>query len=118
MFFSVLQDEPNYDPNPTDLATLADDGIDVSFLDAFSPNAPVPELKSMSEILHVLATLLPKLLDQQNNRLVSRSRELINEAELSTAEQAQDALLKALKLTAPGAACSVEAIRKAMGISS
>merc|ERR1712130_179302 len=101
------------EPNPHDLETLAEFGIDVSFLEAFTENAPSPPA-SLPEVLHQLSTILPQLLAQQNERLLAKApwRGVVGEGEQITADQVQDVLAKALKLTAPGAACSVKAVRK------
>ena len=109
--------DEDVEPNPHDLETLAEFGIDVSFLEAFTENAPSPP-DSLPEVLHQLSTILPQLLAQQNERLLAKApwRGIVGEEEQVTAEQVQEVLAKALKLTAPGAACSVKAVRKAMGV--
>ena len=116
-FCIVTEELPTYEPNPTELATLSDLGVDISFLDAFSPNAKAPEDQSLPALIKRLSEILPKLLAKQNQRLLSKThRDVIDHEELRTAEQIQIMLAKALKLTAPGAACSVSAVRKAMGV--
>jgi len=114
--FLVTSEIPSYAPNPADLATLSELGIDTSFLDAFSHEAHESDDITLPELLQRLSEILPKLLSHQNSRLLSRTRDHIEQDELITAEQIQSTLAKALKLTAPGAACSVNAVRKAMGV--
>ena len=64
-----------------------------------------------------LSIIIPKLLAQQNSRLLSNSdRGNIKDEELAVAEKVQAYLAKALKLTATGAACSVDGVRSAMGV--
>ena len=105
-------------PNPKDLETLSELGIDTSFLEAFTEEGQEKvKCETLPEIMAQLSVIIPKLLAQQNSRLISQSeRANIKEEELAVAEKAQKYLAKALKLTAPGAACSVKAVRNAMGV--
>ena len=110
--------DPDVPPNPKDLETLSELGIDTSFLEAFTEDGQEKvKSESLPDIMEQLSIIIPKLLAQQNSRLLSHSdRGNIKEEELAVAEKVQAYLAKALKLTAPGAACSVDAVRNAMGV--
>ncbi|CAG5112745.1 Oidioi.mRNA.OKI2018_I69.chr2.g6926.t1.cds [Oikopleura dioica] len=97
-----LLDELTYhEPKADQLETLKDLGIDISFLDAFKPGAS-ERVENIQSLLDYIADVIPKL--RKGSSTFSND----------LADEAIAAITKVLKLTAPGAAVSVTALRKAM----
>ncbi|CBY31421.1 unnamed protein product [Oikopleura dioica] len=109
----LLDDLTYHEPKAEQLETLKEFGIDVSFLDAFEPGA-AQRVENIQSLLDYIADLIPKLSRQQLMRLSGKNFNDTSNEEQDLADEAIAAITKVLKLTAPGAAVSVPAIRKAM----
>ncbi|XP_054278438.1 bromodomain-containing protein 7-like isoform X2 [Macrosteles quadrilineatus] len=102
------------------LRTLADLGIDTSFLDQLEKAGK--EDNAMQERLDQTSALLEKLQQAQNDRLSAPPPTHLGnimqptETELNLAEKITESLTALAKQVPPGAVVSIPAIRKAMGI--
>jgi hypothetical protein len=115
----VLESNSSCDPNPRDLLSLQNDGIDVSFLEAFDPNLEIisGENATVEAIMSQLSVIIPQLAKLQDKRLLSnRPVELIDQSELRAAELIQKGLSNAISKLEPGTVYSTESIRKAIGV--
>uniref|UniRef100_A0A1B6GUL2 Bromo domain-containing protein n=2 Tax=Cuerna arida TaxID=1464854 RepID=A0A1B6GUL2_9HEMI len=104
----------------TQLKTLADLGIETSFLDYFEKGSK--EETAMQERLDQTTALLEKLQQVQNDRLSAPPPQHLgnimqpSDTELNLAEKITESLTQLAKQVPPGAVVSIPAIRKAMGI--
>lgn len=115
----VLESHTDAEPNPIDLLSLQKEGIDVSFLNAFDPDAEIviEEDATVEAILAQLGIIIPQLANLQDKRLLSnRPVEMIDTQELKVAGLIQKGLTAALSKLEPGAAYTAESIRKAIGV--
>ena len=117
--FSVLESNSGFSPNPRDLLSLQNDGIDVSFLEAFDPNMEIISGAdaTVEAIMSQLSVIIPQLAKLQDKRLLSnRPVELIDQTELRAAELIQKGLSNAIPKVEPGTVYSTESIRKSIGV--
>ncbi|XP_018321619.1 bromodomain-containing protein 7 isoform X2 [Agrilus planipennis] len=125
---SCVSDLKNNDPPQSEidfkqLRTLSSLGIDTSFLEEFEREQwSMEEWKEMQKRLDTTSQLLDKLQKTQYRRLSAppplhlNNVALPTEEEVALAESVTDNLTEIAKRVGPGDVCSIQGIRKALGV--